>query len=100
MLVTLFNPPNLGASRTSPEPQYAAHFLTQPVYPTRIPHTVEQTLEESHKDKMVGDKGLEKWTALEDRVMAVEGNHLYDPVKAAKMCLVPNVVIPKKFRVP
>jgi hypothetical protein len=33
-------------------------------------------------------------------VRAVEGNHLYDPVKAAKMCVVPNVVIPKKFRVP
>jgi hypothetical protein len=49
---------------------------------------------------MVGDEGLEKWTALEDRVRVVEGNHLYDPMKATKMCLVPNVVIPKKFRVP
>jgi hypothetical protein len=31
---------------------------------------------------------------------AIEGNNLYDPVKAAEMCLVPNVVIPKKSRVP
>jgi hypothetical protein len=31
---------------------------------------------------------------------AFEGIHLYDPIKAAEMCLVPNVVIPKKFRVP
>ena len=31
---------------------------------------------------------------------AAEGNHLYDLVKAAEICLVPNVVIPKKFRVP
>jgi hypothetical protein len=31
---------------------------------------------------------------------AMEGNSLYDPVKAAEMCLVPNVVIPRKFRVP
>jgi hypothetical protein len=31
---------------------------------------------------------------------AIEGNSLYDSVKAAEMCLVPNVVIPRKFRVP
>ena len=49
---------------------------------------------------MIGDEGLEKWDALEERVRAVEGNNLYDPVKAAEMCLVPNIVIPKKFRVP
>jgi hypothetical protein len=30
---------------------------------------------------------------------AFEGIRLYDPIKAAEMCLVPNVVIPKKFRV-
>jgi len=30
---------------------------------------------------------------------AFEGIHLYDPIKAAEMCLVPNVVIFKKFRV-
>jgi len=49
---------------------------------------------------MVKEEGLEKWTALEERIRAVEGNHLCDLVKAVNMCLVPNVVIPKKFRVP
>jgi hypothetical protein len=38
--------------------------------------------------------------ALEARIRAIEGVDLYDPIRAAKMCLVPNVVIPKKFRVP
>jgi hypothetical protein len=33
-------------------------------------------------------------------MMAFEGIRLYDPIKAVDMCLVPNVVIPKKFRVP
>jgi hypothetical protein len=51
------------------------HFPAQLVYPIRIP---ELTLEESHKDKMVEDRGLEKWVALEQRMMAVEGNNLYD----------------------
>jgi hypothetical protein len=30
---------------------------------------------------------------------AFEGIHLYDPIKVAEMCLVPNVIIFKKFRV-
>ena len=64
-LATPFNPPNLRAYRTSLEPQYNVHFPAQPVYPMRIPHAIELTLEESHKDKMVEDKGLEKWVALE-----------------------------------
>ncbi|KAL9334464.1 hypothetical protein Peur_074603 [Populus x canadensis] len=97
---TFFNLPNMRASGSSHEPQYATHFPAQPIYPMRIPHTDELTLEGSSRDKMIGAEGLEKWAALEERVRAVEGNHLYDPVKAAEMCLVPNVVIPKKFRVP
>jgi len=62
--------------------------------------TIDSTEKESQKGKMVKEEGLEKWTALKERVKAVEGNHLCDLVKVAKMCLVPNVVIPKKFRVP
>ena len=38
--------------------------------------------------------------ALEARIRAIEGVELYDPVRAAEMCLVPNVVVPKKFHVP
>jgi len=74
------------------------HF--QPAYPTRMSFTIDSTKKESQKGKIVKEEGLKKWTALEERVRAVEGNHLCDLVKAAKMCLVPNVVIPKKFRVP
>jgi hypothetical protein len=44
--------------------------------------------------------GYDKWTALEERLKAVEGNDLFDPIRAAEVCLVPNILIPKKFRVP
>jgi hypothetical protein len=30
----------------------------------------------------------------------VEGFDIYDPVRVADICLVPNVIVPKKFRVP
>jgi len=65
-----------------------------------MPFTIDSTKKESRKGKMMKKEGLEKWTALEERIRAVKGNHLCDLVKAVNMCLVPNVVIPKKFMVP
>jgi len=29
----------------------------------------------------------------------IEGSNLYDPVKVAKMCLVPNIIVLKEFLV-
>jgi hypothetical protein len=86
-----------GANRLSSDFQQAMHF--QPAYPMRMPFTIDSIEKESQKGKMVKEECLEKWVALEERVRAVEGNHLCDLVKAVKMCLVPNIVIPKKFRV-
>jgi len=56
------------------------HF--QPTYSLRISSTIDSTEKESQKDKMVKEEGLEKWTILEKRIRAVEGNHLCDLVKA------------------
>ena len=39
-------------------------------------------------------------TALEGRIRAIKRVDLYDPVRAARICLVLNVVILKRFRVP
>jgi hypothetical protein len=58
------------------------------------------TVKKSQKNKMVKENGLENLVTLEERMRAIEGTNLYDPIKATKMCLVSNVVIPKKFRVP
>jgi len=44
--------------------------------------------------------GYDKWTTLEERLRTVEGNDLFDLVRVAEVCLVPNIVILKKFRVP
>jgi len=98
MHVNHFDPQNLEANRVSSEFQLAMHF--QPAYPMRMSFTIDSTEKESQKGKMVNEEDLEKWTILEERIRVVEGNHLCDLVKAVNMCLVPNVVIPKKFRVP
>jgi hypothetical protein len=98
MHVTHFDPHNLGANRVSSEFQQAMHF--QPAYPARISSTIDSTEKGSQKGNMIKKDELNKFIALEQRMRAFEGIHLYDPIKAAEMCLVPNIVFPKNFRVP
>jgi len=95
MFINPFNPQNLGANGLSSYFQQAMHF--QPAYPTRMPLTIDSIEKESQKGKMVEEHGLNKLVALEQRMRAFEGIHLYDPIKAAQMCLVPKVVIPKSL---
>jgi len=78
--------------------QQAIRF--QPAYPTRMSFTIDSTEKESQKSKRVKEDGMNKLVALEQRLRTLEEICLYDPIKAAEMCLVPNIVIPKKFRVP
>jgi hypothetical protein len=98
MHVTHFDPQNLGANRVSSEFQQPMHF--QPAYPARVSSTIDSIEKEYQKGKVVKEDDLNKFIALEQRMRAFEGIHLYDPIKAVEMCLVPNVVIPKNFRVP
>ncbi|XP_034903465.1 uncharacterized protein [Populus alba] len=71
-----------------------------PARPIQIPITLDLTNEDPHDFKFSNHEGDDKWTALEERLRAIEGNDLFDPIRAAEVCLVPNIVIPKKFRVP
>jgi len=48
---------------------------------------------------MVREDGRDKLVALEQRIRAFKGTSLHDHIKATEMCLVPNMTIPKKFRV-
>ncbi|XP_034906448.2 uncharacterized protein [Populus alba] len=71
-----------------------------PARPIQIPITMDLTNKDPHDFKFSNHEGDDKWTALEERLRAIEGNDLFDPIRAAEVCLVPNIVIPKKFRVP
>jgi hypothetical protein len=81
------------------EPPYNPAFMhSMPSAPA--PAVIDPFANESHKTKSFNGIDQDKMTALEARIRAIEGVDLYDPVRAAEMCLVPNVVVPKKFRVP
>jgi hypothetical protein len=81
-----FNSPNTGANRMSPKSQHAVYFSSpQPTYSIRMPPTVDLTIKEYLKDKVVEENDLEKLATLEERIRAIEGNNLYDPIKAVQI---------------
>jgi len=86
-------PINAGAN--TPNKQHPN--LTQPI---QIPITMDLTNEDPQDVRFSNHVGYDKWTALEERLRVIKGNDLFDPIRAAEVCLVPNIVIPKKFRVP
>jgi len=94
----LVNLESLRANEVSQQVMYSQ--FAQPSYPIRMSSTIDLTIKESQKNKMVKEDGLDKWAALKQMLRAFEGTSLHDHIKAIEMCLVPNVVIPKKFRVP
>jgi hypothetical protein len=44
-----------------------------------------------------GDKAYDRWIELEKMIKVVKGFNLHDPIKAAKMCLVLNVIVLRDF---
>jgi len=87
---------NLGADSITEQ-----HFVSAiPIQPTQAPTIVDVTVDEPSKNRSTGFINLNKISALEERLRAVEGNNLIHPVIAAEVCLVPNIVVPKEFRVP
>ncbi|XP_019430501.1 PREDICTED: uncharacterized protein LOC109337876 [Lupinus angustifolius] len=46
------------------------------------------------------EKEEEKWSSIEERLRAIEGAHCVDLKNAFEMCLVSDVVLPPKFKVP
>jgi len=81
------------------EPPYNPAFVHS-VPPTLALAVIDPFANESHKTKSSNGIDQDKMTALEAWIRAIEGLDLYDLVRAAEMCLVLNVVVPKKFCVP
>ena len=69
--------------------------FTQPTYPIRMLSTIDLTMKESQKNKMVKEDGMDKLVALEQRMKTFEGTSLHDHIKVVEMCLMPNVINPK-----
>ncbi|KAL3573191.1 hypothetical protein D5086_027095 [Populus alba] len=64
--------------------------------PTLI--VIKVSVNEPHKAKSSDSIDQAKIEALEAKLKVIEGVDLYDLVRAAEICLVPNIIVPKKFR--
>jgi hypothetical protein len=60
---------------------------------------IDLTMGGSHGVKSFGHPKQDKWVAWVEKFRVVEGFDVYDLVRTAKICLIPNVVVPKEFRV-
>jgi hypothetical protein len=69
------------------------------VYPSQAQIIVNPTTKGHSDNRFTNPTSHDKWVALEERLRAVEGNNLIHPVIVAKVCLVPNIMMPKEFRV-
>ena len=96
---TTNNPDKVTGERIQDPPQPPAVVQSAAPAPVPVP-PFETFANDSHKTQLSDDTDHDKMAVLEARIRAIEGVDLYDPVRAVEMCLVPNVVIPKKFRVP
>jgi len=81
------------------EPQQNPTFM-QSTTPTPALTVMEASANESYQAKSSDNINQAKIEVLEARLKVIEEVDSYDPVRAIEMCLVPNVVIPKKFYVP
>jgi hypothetical protein len=71
-----------------------------PIQPTHAPITVDLTTKGAPDNRSPSLMDQDKLFALEERLRAVEGNDWFDPMRATEVCLVPNITVPKDFRIP
>jgi hypothetical protein len=76
------------------------HFIPfPPIQLAQAPVVMNLTTEETYDDKSAGPMKYNKLSAIEERLRAYEGNDLFNPIRGAKIYLVPNIMVPKDFRV-
>jgi len=61
---------------------------------------VDLIVDEPPSNRSTDFVNYDKLYALEEILRAVEGNDWFDPMRAAEVCLVPNIIVQKNFRIP
>ena len=70
------------------------------IQPAQAHITVDLAVDGPSDNRSTGFMNDDKIFSLEERLRAVEGNDWFDPMRASKVCLVPNITVPKDFRIP
>jgi len=96
----IIDPQNLETNPTARPQGTKGIPITHPIMFAQVLTIIDLTIGESYGVKSFGHPKQDKWVAWEEKFRVVEGFDVYDLVRAAKICLIPNVVVPKEFRVP
>lgn len=84
--------------------QSTVHQGEQPNHPIVVPDLDDPKVQSGFKknppETFEDPSAKEKREFLEERLRAIEGTNIYGTVDALELCLVPNVAIPHKFKVP
>ena len=68
-----------------------------PIQQTHAPITMDLNIEGTPNNRSTSLMDHDKLFALEERLRAIEANDWFDPMRAVKVCLVPNIMVPKDF---
>jgi len=86
---------NLGVDSTAE--QYFVPIAPIPL--SQAPITMDLTADVPPGTRSINFVNYDKLSALEERLRVVEGNDWFDPMRAAEVCLVPNIIVLKNFRI-
>jgi hypothetical protein len=87
---------NLGADSVTKQ-----HFTPAiPIQPAQAHIAVDLTANGPSDNRSTGFMNDNKISTLEERLRAVEGNDWFEPMQASEVCLVPNIMVLKDFRIP
>jgi hypothetical protein len=87
---------NLGADSTAK--QYFVPIA--PIPSSQAPIIVNLTADGPPGNRSTDFVNYDKLSALEERLRAIEGNDWFEPMRAAEVCLAPNIIVPKNFWIP
>jgi hypothetical protein len=92
----------LGTSQNLGEDSTAEQYFVPiaPIPSSQAPITVDLTVDGTLSNRSTDFINYDKLFVLEERLRAVKGNDWFDPMRVAGVCLVPNIILPKNFRIP
>ncbi|XP_017970376.1 PREDICTED: uncharacterized protein LOC108660637 [Theobroma cacao] len=95
-------PPPLGHQST--HEQFGPYFGINPAKPIHVPDLdnpkEQEKLRNDSSQTGENEKDQKKYDLLEERLRAIEGVDRFGTMDATELCLVPDVLIPAKFKVP
>jgi len=71
-----------------------------PIPSSQAPITVNLIADGPPGNRSTDFVNYDKLSALEEKLRAVEGNDWFDPMRAAEVCLAPNIIVAKNFWIP